>query len=161
MVEDKSKVYETTGQIRDELIDTLTKFSGIKYVPAFTSHGYEYDWEIIGRSFEKYFGFESDFDFRGPVKIPETTFEQWYTAVYDVRNLVHWLSVHLFYPSTIIGNNHATDRVIMRIGISKLNKLNLPKKYVDTMFDNIIDTYYARKKGYDEYYYKYILELPF
>ena len=146
---------------RGDLSDTLKAYFNEKIcdknlIPRLRPYsGFRCDWTIIGDEFENIFDIEVN------CKPKDYDFEQWLKAKPQVQKLVSWLSLKLFYPTKIVKSRRDTDRVLIRIAVAKLNKIDLPKEIKDTMFDNLIYCYYNRKYVYDEFYYKEIMDLPF
>ena len=54
-----------------------------------------------------------------------------------------------------------TDQVQLRITASLIDKLDIPRIYKDMIFDNTIFCYWVRKRAYDAFFYKEIIQFPF
>lgn len=65
------------------------------------------------------------------------------------------------YTPCMLHDTRATDAVQMRIFVSMLNKLGLPRIYADEIFDNVHLQYDIRKPVFEDYYLMKILGLPF
>ena len=155
-------IFNERGELCDKLVEYFINSNSSYWIPKkYSTIEYHMDWQIIGKSFEKYFTDSRYVDFTGPIKPNDLTFEIWQEAQKSVRELLYWLSNNLFYPSRIVNSRHKTDMVLLRIAVSKLDKIKLPKYYIDAMFSNIIECYYSRKRVYTQFYYQQILGIPF
>lgn len=158
----KEIIFNNRGELCNKLIEQLNKDCNKRFIPVCTDQGYRFDWSIIGFEYQKYFGYPHMIDNKlYPIKPRDVEFNQWVKACNDVRTWINWLSIKLFYPTRMIGSKFATDSVLLRVGVSMLNKIDLPRYYKDNLFDNLIECYYNRKKPYDTFYYREILGIPF
>ena len=151
----KHLILDNRGNLSTTLLNFLKENCSKEFIPTIDEQGYRFDWKIIGIEFKKYFGFNN------PTKPQDLDFVTWKKAIPEVRNLVNWISLNIFYPTKIIGRSQQTDRVLIRISVSMLNKIDLPRYYKDTIFDNIIYCYYNRKRAYNEFFYRVIMDPPF
>lgn len=95
---------------------------------------------------------------RQPEDIP---FEVWANNINPIMNWVRKVTERVLYPDRMINTTIHTDRVKLRICVSELNKLTLPAHVKDLLFTNLIEIYYARKKVFEDYFFKKILGVPF
>ena len=65
----------------------------------------------------------------------------WVKAIPEVRNLVNWISLNIFYPTKIIGRSQQTDRVLIRISVSMLNKIDLEGADVEKSINDIKENF--------------------
>lgn len=155
-------VYNKQGDLKDELKDLFKQFKQEDLIPEFDSNLFRFDWKIIGKEYEDFFGYrklKNKEMYPKPLEIMD--FKQWEESLSKVRQWVWWLSYKLFYPHKIIYSSRITDSVLIRVAVSQLNDLSIPKELQDIFFYNMTTCYYSRKKIYLEYYYRYILGLPF
>lgn len=146
-----------TGRLSKEFLEELKKNMDEEWLPHWDSNNnYRLDWNIIGIEFKYMFGFDSNI--KRPSDIP---YNIWIENIPKVREWLNWVSTRLFDPKLLVSRTWLTDRVLMRIATSKIDKMTLPRKYTDIMFDNMHYCYYIRKRVYDEYYHKVIMKLPF
>lgn len=150
-----SSILNNRGDLSDTLKAYFNKVCDKELMPKLTDQGFRFDWPIIGKEFENIFGYEN------VQKPQDLDFEKWIKAKPQVRSLVNWLSINLFYPTKMVKSRRDTDKVLIRIAVSKLNRIDLPREYKDTMFDNLIYCYYNRKYVYNDFFYKEIMDLPF
>ena len=159
----ESLVFDRRGDLCNKLKAFLLQECDKAYIPVCTDQGFRFDWRIIGLEYEKYFGYPhlGKDGTMYPIKPNDISFEVWQKAIPQVRKWIWWVSYKLFYPTRIIGRSNAADRVLLRISVSLLDKIELPKYYIDNMFDNLVVCYYSRKRAYNSYFYKSILGIPF
>lgn len=144
------------GKLSKNFLTLLSKHMDEEWLPYYDNNtGYRFDWNIPGIEFKYIFGFEN------PTKPEDIPYDVWIENIPKVRSWVRWVSTELFDPERLIKSTWLTDRVLMRIATSKIDKITIPKKYLDTMFDNMHFCYYTRKNVYDMYYSQIILKLPF
>lgn len=147
-------IFNERGELCDKLIEYLERWVDKQFIPKHTNQGYRFDWQIIP-GFEKYFGFDCN------TKPLDLKSEEWALAKRQLQEWVNWVSINLFYPPRIIFGTIATDHVLLRIAVSKIDKIKLPKYYLDHIFDDLHFCYKCRRRAYHEYYYQVILGLPF
>lgn len=140
------------GKLSQQFIDYLLK-TGLpsKLLPYWQDcYGYRCDWNIIGGDecrnlFEPY---NSNNTFSLEQKR-------------EIVNWLKWISKKIFKSDVFLMSSYKTDAVRIRIAVSLLDKINIPKEIKDTIFDNLIYVYWERKRAYDTFYYLEIMKLPF
>lgn len=147
-------MFDQRGELCSKLKKYLARTCDIIPTIENTNNWY-FDWNIIGSDFEKWFGYNQ------PIKPETLDFETWESNIVPIREWINWVSKNIFYPTKIVKTTQLTDKVNIRIAVSKLNKLVIPRKYTDNMFDNMLFTYHCRKRGYESYYWEVIQGLPF
>ena len=144
-VYDKGKLSE---QFKEYLLKTGLPNNLLPYWQ--DCYGYRCDWNIIGGEesknlFELYNG--------------NNTFSL--DQKKEVINWLKWISKKIFKPDIFLLSSYKTDAVNIRIAVSLLDKINIPKLNKDVVFDNFVYTYWERKRAYDTFYYLEIMKLPF
>lgn len=162
----KHQYIEFTEEFQQFMNEQLSK----ELHPYKTDYGsYRFDWSIIGGEdarwlFEPYYSQDLQNKFE---KNPSVTHS--YTGISPipieeqrrVMQLVNWLSLNVFEITKMVYNRTPTNRVLLRIAMSKIDHLKIDKTFRHYLGDNILWSYMNRKRFCDEYYYKYVLELPF
>lgn len=166
------KIYEYRRvSFTKEFFEFLSKELSEDLMPYYTEYGaYRFDWSIIGGHlarllFEPYYKQTLECLNKLSVKDREWLI-QWgeelsIESQKTVLNWLRWISVNIFEIEKMTFDSIKTSRVLLRIAVSKLNNLDIDRKYKDYLFDNLIYSFYSRRRALDEYYFKYILELPF
>lgn len=151
-------VFNERGELCSTIIKYLERWVDKEFIPKHTNQGYRFDWQIIP-GFENYFGIDCiDSNANKPLDI---SVDEWVLAKKQVQAWINWVSINIFYPTKIIFSSRITDHVLLRIAVSRIDKIALPKHYLDSLFDNLIYCYHCRKRAYNEYYYREVLGLPF
>lgn len=152
----KKKIYLQTCRLTPYFLDFI-KREGVpeNLLPLWDDYcAYRCDWNIIGGEEAKKF-FEP---YYRPIN------KKYFLTVEQRFEIQKWLirtSRKLFLPELMVGNSVTTDGVHLRICTSLLEKLNIPKQYKDYIFDNMLYCYWTRKRAYDSFYWKEIVEFPF
>lgn len=103
-------------------------------------YGYDLDWALLGKHRHLYN--------KRPFDIP-------------IFEYVKWVSTNVFHPKKLMLDNIKTSQIRLRIAISMLNNLTIPKNIKIDIAENIFALFYARKLVFDKYLFEQILELPF
>lgn len=115
------------------------------------------DWNIFGSVISKVYGPDGVF----PKEYKDEELLLWLKDRLKVKALLKYCQWKLFSNYAMLRNKRATDDVLMRIIVSKLNNLNLPRIYADEIFDNVHLQYDVRKPVFEDYFVIKVLGLPF
>lgn len=135
-----------------DLCDYLSDRLVLPYLPKV-----EEDWNLFGSVISRTYGPDGVF----PKQYSDKELLKWIQHKIQVRNLLLFVQRKLFTHLAMLHNTRATDAVQMRIFVSMLNKLGLPRIYADEIFDNVHLQYDIRKPVFEDYYLMKILGLPF
>lgn len=169
-VKQLEKVYNLqTGKICDKLQLFIDSNLDKAYRPLYwldTIPKYGLDVNIVGcEIFEALIDFNNTHYDENVKKLSRTLTYSKYRKIHRHRILYKWLqwvSQKIFQPHLMIFDSIETSQVRIRIAVSLINSM----PYVDDdlkerLFDTMIAVFYYRKKVYNDYFYKEILELPF
>lgn len=115
------------------------------------------DWNLFGPVIYTVYGPNGVF----PEEYDDNDLLLWLKHRLSVRSLLKYCQWKVFSNYAMLNNKRPTDNVLIRIIVSKLNKLNLPKVYADEIFDNIHLQYQIRKPVFEDYFVIKVLGLPF
>lgn len=152
----KEKIYDKTARLSKQFINFI-KNEGVPddLLPFFHENGgYQFDWNIIGDKeirdlFEPY---KFPIDNQHPFNV---------TQKRSVQDWLNWISRKIFLPERMVGSAVKTDAVLMRIAFAKVDKLEIPMFYKHMITDNMLYTYWIRKRAYDAYWCKEVIQFPF
>lgn len=156
------KIYEKGKLTKEFLQYVISEGLPEDLLPYWSDYfGYRCDWNIIG-------GQEAQEIFEPYYKYNPESKEEWY---YDNRltleqkwSVVKWLSrttEKIFKVETMLKSSIDHDKVQLRIATTMIDKLEIPKIYRDMLFDNMVYTYWVRKRAYDAFFCKEIMQFPF
>lgn len=152
----KKYIYDKSAKLSQQFIDFI-KHEGVPdyLMPLFDENsGYRYDWNIIG-------GEEAKEYFKPYYKPISDKFILSLEQRKEVQTWLFRVSTKLFLPEKMVQSSILTDRVQLRITASLIDKLNIPRVCKDYLFDNTIYCFWIRKRAYDTFYWKEIVQLPF
>lgn len=152
----KPYIYDKTAKLSQYFISYI-KQEGVpdNLLPLFTDNGgYRFDWNIVGgEEVRNYFE---------PYRMPIT--KKYFFSLnqrIEVQKLVNRLSCKIFLPELMTKNAIKTDQVQLRIAVAMLDKINIPTAYRSLLFDNFLYCYWVRKRAYDTFFWKEIIQFPF
>lgn len=138
-------------------LEDLNRYLNIRLCPPYLPVNGEEDWNIFGSCISKVYGPDGVF----PKEYQDGQLIRWIQDRILVRELLRFTQRKIFCLTEMLNNKRATDRVRIRIVVSMLNKLGLPKRFEDEIFDNIHLQYQVRKPVFEDYYVIKIFQLPF
>lgn len=159
----REKIYKDT-QLTKEFLDFISNWGCKDNLPLYDNNAnYRMDWSIIGLEWKILF---NHFDalrvftpvYRQMIKRygPISTSQE-----REVTNWLNYVSVKLFTPERMMLRYTTHNDIIMRICVSKLDKLSINKEIKDRIFDNLLVSYKKRLLAYNQYFNLEILDLPF
>lgn len=152
----KKHIYDKSAKLSQQFIDFI-KHEGVPdyLLPLFDENcGYRCDWNIIG-------GEEAKEYFKPYYKPINDKFILDLKQRKEVQTWLFRTSTKLFLPELMVGRPIITDKVQLRITVSLIDKLNIPRQYKDYLFDNTIYCYWTRKRAYENFFWQEIVQLPF
>lgn len=138
-------------------LSDLNSYLSTRLYPPYLPINLVEDWNIFGPIISKVYGPDGVF----PKEYEDGDLAKWLDHRLKVRSLLKYSQWKIFSHNSMLNNNRLTDGVLMRIVVSKLNKIDLPRVYADEIFDNVHLQYYVRKPVFEDYFVIKILGLPF
>lgn len=149
------RIYDKTGRLSQSFIEYILKQGLPSYcLPEWDdAWGYRCDWNIIGNE-------EAKERFK-PYYKPHNKYSLTLNQQFEVQKLVVYMSRKVFMPHVMLKNKIATDNVLKRIFASLTDKLPIPDLDKHMIFDNMLFTYWNRKRTFDCFLYEKIMQFPF
>lgn len=156
MIDVKNRIYDKTAKLSQHFIDFIKNEGVPDYLlPLYNDHsGYRLDWNILG-------GEEAREYFEPYYKPISSTYILSLEQRKEVQNLLRRISTKIFLPELMVKSAVKTDHVQLRITAALVDKLKIPRIYRDMIFDNTIFCYWVRKRAYDTFFWKEIIQFPF
>ena len=159
----REKIYKDT-QLTIEFIDFISNWGCKDNLPLYDNNAnYRMDWSIIGLEWKILFNHFDTLRVFTPEYREMVKKYRWFNAS-EEREITSWLnyvSCKLFIPEKMMLRYTTHNDIIMRICVSKLDKLSIDKEIKDRIFDNLLITYKQRLQAYNQYFNLEILDLPF
>ena len=159
----RERIYKDT-QLTKEFLNFISKWGCKDNLPLYDNYAnYRMDWSIIGLEWKILFNHYDALRVYTPEyqqmikKYGKITTSQ----EREVTNWLNYVSIKLFMPEKIMLRYTIHNDIIMRICVSKLDKLSINKEIKDRIFDNLLTTYKKRLQAYIQYFNLEILDLPF
>lgn len=159
----REKIYKDT-QLTKEFLDFISNWRCKDNLPLYDNNAnYRMDWSIIGLEWKILFNHFDTLRVFTPEYREMVKKYRWFNAS-EEREITSWLnyvSCKLFIPEKMMLRYTTHNDIIMRICVSKLDKLSIDKEIKDRIFDNLLITYKQRLQAYNQYFNLEILDLPF